>query len=144
MRYDVEYHGIVGLSSMKRFEDLFEDAEDSLSAAKDLFLTRRWSKVCFLAQQAAEVAVKGALNALGKETRGHDVHKLLENLGRYRKEVWQFIEEAKVLDQYYIPTRYMNAFAQGSAKSHFTERQAKEAIGTAEQILSEMRRISRG
>ena len=88
--------------------------------------------------------MKGALNALGKEIRGRDVHKLLENLGRYKKEVLQFIEEAKVLDQYYIPTRYMNAFAGGSAKSHFTESQAKKAIETAEQILSEMKRISYG
>lgn len=129
---------------MKRFEDLFEDAEDCLSSARDLYLTTRWSKVCFLAQQAAELAVKGALNALGKEVTGHDVHRLLENLGTYQKEVLRFVEGAKVLDQYYIPTRYMNAFAEGSAKSHFTKRQAKEAIEMAQEILSEMKRISYG
>jgi HEPN domain-containing protein len=90
------------------------------------------------------MAVKGALDALGKEMRGHDVHRLLESLSQYREEVLQFIEEAKVLDQYYIPTRYANAFAEGSAKAHFTERQAKEAIKTAENILSQMKRISYG
>lgn len=129
---------------MKRFEDLFEDAEDFLSSAQDLFLTKRWSKVCFLSQQAAEIAVKGAVNATGRERRGHDVHKLLEELAMHKKEALQFIDDAKMLDQYYIPTRYMNAFAEGSAKAHFTQRQAKEAIEMAEKIISEMKRIGYG
>lgn len=129
---------------MKRFKDLFEDAEDFLSSAKDLFQTKRWSKACFLCQQAAEIAVKGALNAIGRERKGHDVHRLLEELGSYKEETLQFIDDAKMLDQYYIPTRYMNAFAEGSAKAHFTERQAKEAIEIAERIISEMKRMSYG
>ncbi|MDW8061747.1 MAG: HEPN domain-containing protein, partial [Nitrososphaerota archaeon] len=41
------------------------DAEDFLGAAKDLLKTGRWSKVCFDAQQAAEIALKAALNSYG-------------------------------------------------------------------------------
>ena len=126
---------------MRRAQDLLDDAEDSLGAAKDLVATHRWTKACFMSQQAAELAVKAALNALGKERRGHDVHRLLEELGQDMPEALAFIEQGKILDQYYIPTRYMNAFAEGSAKAHFTEKQAKDAVTTAERILIRMRKI---
>lgn len=126
---------------MRRAEDLLDDAQDSLGAAKDLLASQRWAKVCFMSQQAAELAVKAALNALGKERRGHDIHRLLEELGQEVPEALAFIEEAKILDQYYIPTRYMNAFAEGSARAHFTEKQAKEAIATVERILARMKEV---
>ena len=126
---------------MRRAEDLLDDAQDFIGAAKDLFSTKRWAKVCFMCQQAAELAVKAALNVLGRERRGHDVHVLLVDLGKEREEIMRFLEEGKTIDQYYIPTRYMNAFAEGSARSHFTGRQAEEAIKIAERIFSAMREI---
>ena len=126
---------------MRRAGDLLDDAQDFIGAAKDLFSTKRWAKVCFVCQQAGELAVKAALNVLGRERRGHDVHTLLVDLGKERQEILRFLDEGKILDQYYIPTRYMNAFAEGSARSHFTERQAEEAIKIAEKIFSSMRKI---
>lgn len=126
---------------MRRAEDLLDDAQDSLGAAKDLLASQRWAKACFMSQQAAELAVKAALNALGKERRGHDVHRLLEELGQDLPEALAFSDEAKILDQYYIPTRYMNAFAEGSARTHFTEKQARAAVETAERLLARMREI---
>lgn len=132
---------------MRRAEDLLEDAEDFLGAAKDLLVTGRWAKVCFMAQQAAELAAKAALNALGRERRGYSVHRLLEELSGLLpggEDVAALVEDAKILDQYYIPTRYTNAFPEGSAKSHFTERQAKEAVEIAERILGRMEGVVRG
>lgn len=41
---------------VKRVKDLIEDAEDLLGVASNLYKTGRWSKVCFNAQQAAELA----------------------------------------------------------------------------------------
>ena len=127
---------------MRRVADLLDDAEDCLGAAKDLLGTKRWAKACFLSQQGAKLAVKAALNALGKEGRRHDIHSLVEEVGEEKGEVLQFVEEAKLLDQYYIPTRYMNAFSEGSARSHFTERQAVEAVEIAERIFLKMREIA--
>jgi HEPN domain-containing protein len=135
------YPIILKEKKMRRAEDLLDDAQDFIGAAKDLFSTKRWAKVCFACQQAAELAVKAALNVLGRERRGHDVRTLLAELGKEREEILKFLEEGKILDQYYIPTRYMNAFAEGSARSHFTERQAEQAIKTAERILSAMEKI---
>lgn len=129
---------------MKRHFDLLEDSKDFLDSAWDLFRTGKWSKVCFMSQQAAELAVKAALHALGKEKFGHDVHKLLEELSENITEVSEFIDDAKILDQYHIPTRYANAFAEGSAKSHFTKNQAEDALHKAQKILNTMERIIKG
>lgn len=126
---------------MERAMDLLEDAEDFLGAARDLYKTKRWSKVCFFCQQSAELAVKAALNALGLERKGHGLYELLLELSMYEKEVVSLGDMVKVLDQYYIPTRYANAFYSGPAKDHYTESQAKEALEFAGAIFGRMRSI---
>jgi HEPN domain-containing protein len=117
---------------MQRAADLLDDAQDSLGAAQDLLISRRWAKVCLLAQQAAELAVKAAFNTYGKERRGHTVHRLLAELGQESPDALALVEE-----------RYMNAFAEGSARSHFTEKQAREAVVIAEKILARMTEVVR-
>lgn len=104
---------------VKRVKDLIEDAEDFLGAALDLYKTGRWSKVCFNAQQAAELALKASLNFYGVEKRGHSLVDLLEELISIDERFKEFYEAVRILDQYYIPTRYANAFASGPAKRHF-------------------------
>jgi len=119
--------------------DLLRDAEDFLGAAMDLFRTGRWSKVCFNCQQCIELALKAALNALGLERKGHDLRELLKELVKYRGELKRFRDEASMLDQYYIPTRYANAFHSGSAAEHYTKRQAEEALKAASEIFQELK-----
>jgi HEPN domain-containing protein len=65
---------------MIRADDLMDDALDSLGAAKDLLTDQPWAKVCFLSQQASELAVKSALNAMGKERRSQDVYRPLQKV----------------------------------------------------------------
>lgn len=117
-----------------------EDAEDFLGAALDLYKTGRWAKVCFNAQQAAELALKSILSFHGVDRRGHSLTDLLEELCTIDDRFKRFEEAAKILDQYYIPTRYANAFSSGPAKRHFTEAQAKQAIEYAESMVKEARR----
>jgi HEPN domain-containing protein len=126
---------------VKRVRDLMEDAEDFLGAALDLYKTGRWSKVCFNAQQAAELALKASLNFYGVERRGHSLVDLLEELTSIDERFKEFYEAVMILDQYYIPTRYANAFASGPARRYFTESQAKQAIGFAKSILNKVREI---
>jgi len=120
---------------MERAADLLKDAEDFLGAAVDLFKTGRWAKVCFNCQQCTELALKAALNALGLERRGHDLSELLEELVEYYREFDRLRDEVRILDQYYIPTRYANAFYSGSAAEHYTKKQAEEALKYAEEIF---------
>ncbi len=97
---------------MDRSMDLLEDAEDFLGAALDLFRAGRWSKVCLCAQQCAEMALKAALNYLGVEMKGHDLGELLRELSRYVEGLEGLEDKAKILDQYYIPTRVRERFLQ--------------------------------
>jgi len=126
---------------VRRAKDLLEDAEDFLGAALDLFKTGRWSKVCFNAQQAAELALKAVLNHYGIERRTHSLVDLLDELIKINEDFKMFQDNVKILDQYYIPTRYANAFASGPAKRYFTEQQAEQAIRLASSILEKARSI---
>lgn len=127
---------------MERAADILKDAEDFLGAAMDLFRTGRWAKVCFNCHQCVELALKAALNALGLERRGHDLCELLEELLPYCNEYRKFMDAVKLLDQYYIPTRYANAYYRGSAAEHYTKAQAEQALRYAEEIFEEMKRFA--
>ncbi|MDJ0270689.1 MAG: HEPN domain-containing protein [Aigarchaeota archaeon] len=126
---------------MERATDLLADAEDFLGAAQDLLATGRWSKVCFNAQQAAELALTAVLHKLGIERRGHALTELLDEISRNLSEVERFKDHARLLDQYYIPTRYANAFASGPAKDKYTKAQAEEALRISSEILDWARKI---
>ena len=126
---------------MDRSADFLADSDDFLGAAGDLLQHGRWSKACFCAQQAAELAVKAALNRLGVERRGHDVFSLITELQQHVPAVSTLLDKAKILDQYYIPTRYGDVFGGGSAMSHYTQLQAEQAMAFAREIYEEMKRI---
>ncbi|MEM0440467.1 MAG: HEPN domain-containing protein [Candidatus Caldarchaeum sp.] len=126
---------------MDRSRDLLADVEDFLAAAQDLLRTVRWSKVCFSSQQAAALGLKSVLNRLGVERRGHALTELLEEVSSHLPEARKFEDHVRVLDQYYIPTRYANAYASGPAKDRYTESQARQAVQLASELLSWMRKI---
>jgi len=126
---------------MERALDLIGDAEDFIGAADDLFKTGRWAKVCFNCQQCIELALRAALNSLGLERKGHDLSDLLKELLIYRQDLGAFKEVVKILDQYYIPTRYANAFYSGSAMEHYTKQQAEEALRSTEELFRELKKI---
>jgi len=91
---------------------------------------------CFKCQQAAEFAVKSLLRGLGLPSYGHSISRLLrvveENLGVVEDEI---IEAAKTLDKYYIPTRYPNAWVEGSPEDYYTKFDAELAIKSARKII---------
>lgn len=127
--------------AMERARDLLRDSVDFLGAARDLLKTKRWSKVCFNCQQSAELALKAALNSLGLERKGHSLQHLLAELSRHKRGIRRFGAAVRILDQYYIPTRYANAFSSGAAYEHYTKQQALEALKIAKKVLAEARRI---
>lgn len=127
---------------MDRSRDLLADAEDFLAAAQDLLKTGRWSKVCFSSQQAAELGLKAVLNRLGVERRGDALTELLEEVSSHLPEARKFEDHAKLLDQYYNPTRYANAYASGPAKDRYTETQARQAVQLASELLSWVKKLS--
>ncbi|WP_226951983.1 HEPN domain-containing protein [Pyrobaculum calidifontis] len=70
--------------SWERWSDWLDDAEDDLAAAKELYRAGRFAKACFLAQQAAEKALKALLiKRGGVYERTHSVVTLLERAEAY-------------------------------------------------------------
>jgi len=96
-----------------------------------------YSWACFKAQQAAEFAVKGLLYGIGQSAYGHSISRLLNALSELNLSVPdQVMMCAKMLDKYYIPTRYPNAWPEGAPYEYFTRQEAEQAISCAEVIIS--------
>lgn len=104
-------------------------------AAKDV-ADGYYEHACFEAQQAAEKAVKAVYMRLHAEAWGHRVARLLEelDLGAARLPS-ELIDDAKLLDQFYVPTRYPNGFESGAPMEFFTKEQAADAVRRADKII---------
>ena len=90
---------------------------------------------CFTSQQAAEKAVKALFQHIHGEAWGHAISKLLKELPDKVKPGDDLIEEAILLDKYYIPTRYPNGFDMGMPKDYFTKKDAGNACKAAGGII---------
>ena len=79
----------------------------------------RHNVACFLAQQAAEKALKAFLYAQGiEQVRGHSVEALSRQAAQFDDSLAPLTMQAAPLDQYYIPTRYPNGLPVGSIPAH--------------------------
>ncbi len=122
---------------MTRARDRFRQAENDLDLTRLAREAGRHEWACFAAQQGAEKAVKALHLHLGQEAWGHTVAKLLKELPI--EVPGQLIEEAKFLDAYYVPTRYPDAFAEGTPAEHYGPLQSEEAIRHAGAVLDFVR-----
>ena len=92
---------------------------------------------CFAAHQAAEKAVKALHLYLGQEAWGHVVARLLSELPVGVPE--ELVERARVLDNFYVPSRYPNSHTEGAPFEHYGPLQSEEAIAHAGAILGFVR-----
>ncbi len=113
-------------------------ARDDLSFAAWLLAEKRYfDKGCFVAQQAAEKALKAALYGAGARTvLGHSALELLERVVPVPKNIDELREAARLLDRYYIPTRYPNGLPGGVPHESFTLHDLQEAVELAGKVLS--------
>jgi len=105
-----------------------EQARDSRNADR-----HEWA--CFAAQQAAEKAVKALHLHLGQEAWGHVVRKLIEELPPSVAVPTALLDKARVLDSFYLPTRYANGHPEGSPFEHYGSLQSEEAIKYAGEVI---------
>ena len=122
---------------MTEAERWLEQARRDLDDARYAAAGARWNLACFLAQQAAEKALKGFLYARGAEAvSGHSVAELCDEAAAHDRAFADLQAEAAALDQYYIPTRYPNGLPGGVPAEVFSERQAAEAVSLARRFLA--------
>lgn len=122
-----------------RAQDWFRQSRRDLEQAEDCRRIGRHEWACFAAQQAAEKAVKALHLHLGQEAWGHVVAKLLRDLPASVQVPETLVEEAHVLDGYYIPARYPNSHPEGAPFEHYGSLQSEEAIKYASEIFEFVR-----
>jgi HEPN domain-containing protein len=120
-----------------RSKDWLLQAERDLEQAKSSQREGRHEWACFAAQQSAEKAVKALHLFLGQEAWGHVIAKLLQELPLDLPEI--IVDKAKVLDNFYVPTRYANGHPEGAPFEHYGILQSEDAICYASEILEFVR-----
>jgi len=122
-----------------RAQDWLAQAERDLLHAEESHRGGRHEWACFASHQAAEKAVKGLHLHLGQEAWGHVVAKLLAELPCSAKPSQDLIERGRVLDNFYIPSRYPNAHPAGAPYEHYGPLQSEEALRHSREILAFVR-----
>jgi len=117
---------------MRRHADWFRQAQRKLDSARWDIQGNFYEDACFSAQQAAELAAKALLESQGRIELGHSVFQLLQKADGVPQSI---LEAARVLDRYYIPTRYPSGFAAGAPMDYYDQSTAEEAVGLAESVL---------
>jgi HEPN domain-containing protein len=116
-----------------RAYDWFKQAQNDFLWAKDTLAAEKFAQTCFICQQVAEKSLKAVAYSRGFDIiKSHSVFEISRNLG-INGEIEQI---AKRLDQYYISTRYPDAFPSGAPFEYYTMEQAVEAVDFTEKILN--------
>jgi len=116
-----------------RSKEWLAQAQRDLEQAKSSQREGRHEWACFAAQQSAEKAVKALHLSKGQEAWGHVIARLLKELPLEVPE--DLIDRAKVLDNFYVPTRYANGHPEGPPFEHYGKLQSEDAIRYASEIL---------
>lgn len=122
-----------------RAQDWLNQASRDLEQSEDSARAGRHEWACFAAQQAAEKAAKALHLHLGQEAWGHVVAQLLRELPDAVKVPSDLIEKGRVLDNFYIPSRYPNSHPAGAPFEHYGSLQSREAIRYAGEIVAFVR-----
>ncbi len=114
----------------------FRQAENDLAFARVAVRDGFFAQACFVAQQVSEKALKAIAYGLGERSvLGHSLVELVDRLRGRAPELAALREQAGVLDQYYVPTRYPNGLPGGVPFEAFGAAQARAAVDDAARFL---------
>lgn len=122
-----------------RDQDWFRQACRDLEQARDSAAAGRHEWACFAAQQAGEKAVKALHLNRGQEAWGHVISYLLRQLPAVIAVADELVDRGRVLDSYYIGTRYANGHPEGPPFEHYGNLQSTEAICYADELIAFVR-----
>ena len=97
-----------------------------------------YSDACFMAEQAAQKALQGFLMAQGQRPVPlHSAAQLAERCAQFDTDFAVHILSGRLLDQYYIPTRYPDALAPLAVPfESYTQEQGERAVAAFQAIIS--------
>jgi HEPN domain-containing protein len=116
-------------------------AEHDLAVAEKHQAGEDYSDACFMAEQASQKSLKGFLTAQRRRSIAiHSVAQLAEECSQIDKDFSSHIVPGRILDQYYIPTRYPDALAPPAVPfESYSEEQGEKAVQAARAIVSLVR-----
>jgi HEPN domain-containing protein len=97
-----------------------------------------YDTACFLAQQAAEKALKSILYFTGSRRKAlmtHSTVEMVREVGKKINPLLDLINEARELDLHYIPSRYPNGIPSGYPHQFYGKKNADQALVAAEKIF---------
>lgn len=113
-----------------------ETAERNLNSARVNRDEGIYPWACYIAQQAAETALKAFILYQGQDLPYiHMVKGLLESCAEYDQDFASDVARFKELDNFYIPTRYPNALNEGTPADFYIKEDADKAIQLASEIV---------
>jgi len=118
-----------------RVTDWMRQAERDLEVARTTRANGQFDWSCFAAQQAAEKVLKSLYQFHNAEGLGHVLDRLVEGLLVDEPGLEAHRESAKILDKFFIPTRYPNGLDSGAPADAYTETEADLAIDRAVKII---------
>jgi HEPN domain-containing protein len=99
--------------------------------------TPSWS--CFLAEQGAQLALKGLLHAVGEHAQawGHDLGPIERRVAAVFAGDWPpgLAEPAMRLGRHYLPARYPDAHPTGAPEERYTPADARAACDDAGALI---------
>ena len=117
---------------MNRAQDWWQEAVAEYQAAQTLHQAGHHAWCCFTAQQAAEKAVKGALDRLLRPGRGHNLVDLVTAAGGSDQAL---LDACRRLNRLYMTTRYPDAVPSGAPSQAFGATDAQQALEDAQHVL---------
>jgi len=117
-------------------------AEEDLRAAQGLLSLGLYAHACFQAQQAGEKAVKALWHHVDADPWGHSVKRLLADFPRkgHLPDLDTLMEQASLLDQFYIPTRYPNGLPDLTPGEVYARQDADRGIEAARMLVEAARK----
>lgn len=122
-----------------RAPDWLRQADRDFEQTMDSRHAERHEWTCFAAQQAAEKAVKALHLHAEQKTRSCVISQLFAGLPETVDVPEQFVEKGRVLDNFYIPSRYPNYHSVGAPFEHYGPLQSEKAIQYAREIIEFVR-----
>ena len=117
----------------------FQQASYDLKAARWNAEGGFYDTACFLGQQSGEKALKALMYYCGSRKQALMTHSLVEMI-RQRPPAAEglpgLIEDARILDLHYIPSRYPNGLPSGYPHSFYGDETAEHAIASAQRVLA--------
>jgi HEPN domain-containing protein len=131
------YNGAVAVFDHDEYRRWLAQARHTLASARRDAEAGDFAWACFKAQQAGEYAVKALLRGLGRPAHGHAIRRLLQEVADLGLELSESTRAAgRLLDRHYIPTRYPDAYPEGSPHEYYDAQASQEALHAADQVIS--------